>query len=68
MSPTVIGIFILIFIASVSGWFFSRSKEAETPVKVMLFVLYFWGSIFVQLMIFAALYHFDLLGMMNKIV
>jgi len=61
MSPTVIGIFILIFIGSVSGWFFSRSKQMETPVKVMLFVLYFWASVFVQLMVFAALYHFDLL-------
>jgi len=65
MSPTVIGIFILIFIATVSGWFFSRSKEAETPVKVMLFVLYFWGTIFIQLMVFAGLYHFDLLSGFN---
>ena len=65
MSPTVIGICILLFIASASGWYFSRSKQAETPVKVMLFVLYFWASIFVQLMIVAAVYQFELMPGFN---
>jgi len=31
----------------------------------MLFVLYFWGTIFIQLMVFAGLYHFDLLSGFN---
>ena len=66
MSPTIIILLIIIFVSTFVGWFFSRLKEAEKPVKVMLFVLYFWGSFFVQLMIFAALYHFGLLDSVMK--
>jgi hypothetical protein len=59
MSPTIIGLIGLIFVSTVSGWFFSRSKKVEKPVKVMLFVLYFWVSFFVLLMVFAGLYYFS---------
>jgi len=62
MSLTVIGILVLISISTAAGWFFSHAKEAEKPVKVMLFVLYFWLFFFVQVVIFALLYHFDMLG------
>ena len=61
MSPTIIGVLGLIFIATLSGWLFSRSKNVEKPVKIMLFVLYFWVSIFIQLIVFAVLYQFGLL-------
>ncbi|MCK5829698.1 MAG: hypothetical protein KAH20_05300 [Methylococcales bacterium] len=61
MDATIIGLLIITFIASMTGWFFSQSKEAEKPVKVMIFVLYFWGSVFIQLMIFSVLYHYGLL-------
>lgn len=62
MSPTIIGILGLIFIATLSGWLLSRSKKVEKPVKIMLFVLYFWVSLFIQLIVFAVLYQFDLLS------
>jgi len=62
MNSTVITILGVVFISSVAGWLFSRSKKVEKPVKVMLFVLYFWVSFFVQLVVFAMLYHFGLLN------
>ena len=64
MSTTVIGLIILISISTFAGWFFSHAKDAEKPVKVMLFVLYFWLFIFVQVMVFAVLYHFDLISVL----
>ncbi len=61
MSNTVLVVIGVMLISTLTGWFFSHSKEAEMPVKVMLFVLYFWVSVFIQIIIFAGLYHFDLL-------
>ncbi len=61
MNTTVIGLFGVILISTVIGWVLSRSKKAEKPVKIMLFVLYFWMSFFIQMMAFAVLYHFGLL-------
>ncbi len=61
MSTTIIGLIALISISTFAGWYFSHAKEAEKPVKVMLFVLYFWLSIFIQVVVFAVLYHFDIL-------
>ncbi len=61
MSPTIILISVLVLISVFCGWFSSRNKSQERAVTVMLFVLYFWGSAFVQLIIFALLYHFGFL-------
>ena len=60
MNTMVIGLMVLILISTAAGWFFSHAKEAEKPVKVMLFVLYFWLFVFIQLVVFAVLYHFGL--------
>ncbi|NOR69031.1 MAG: hypothetical protein GQ532_04950 [Methylomarinum sp.] len=62
MNSMVIGVLGVIFISTVAGWLFSRPKKVEKPVKVMLFVLYFWVSFFVQLVTFAMLYHFGILS------
>jgi len=62
MSPTIIVVLCFLLLSALSGWFFSQSKEVEKPVKAMLFVLYFWISFFIELVIFAGLYHFGLLS------
>jgi len=62
MNSTVIGILSVVFTSTVAGWLISRTKKVEKPVKVMLFVLYFWASFFIQLVVFAMLYHFGLLS------
>jgi len=61
MNTTVIGLLFLLLIATFSGWFFTRTKTVDKPVKVMLFVLYFWISAFIQLIVFALIYQFGLL-------
>lgn len=66
MDATVIGLLLIVSIASLAGWFFSHSKEAEKPVKVMLFVLYFWGVVFAQLIVFSLFYQFGFLDSIMK--
>gem|GEM_PF-1975949 len=61
MTPTIIVVLCFLLVSVLSGWFFSQSKDVEKPVKAMLFVLYFWVSFFVELVIFAGLYHFGFL-------
>ena len=63
MDIMVIGLMVIILISTGAGWFFSHAKEVEKPVKVMLFVLYFWLFVFIQLVVFAVLYHFDILNL-----
>jgi len=54
---TLIGILILILAAG-GGWLLVRRhpKERATQVKAVLFGLYFWGLVFLQLIIAALLY------------
>ncbi|MCK5888796.1 MAG: hypothetical protein KAG19_02520 [Methylococcales bacterium] len=56
MNIISLGIIAILLIASIAGWFLSDSKAVDKPVKIMLFVLYFWGTVFLQLMVFAVLY------------
>ncbi|WP_024299896.1 hypothetical protein [Methylomicrobium lacus] len=57
MQLTLIGILILILAAG-GGWLLVRRhpKEHATQVKAVLFGLYFWGLVFLQLIIAALLY------------
>jgi len=54
---TVIGFFILT-VAAGGGWLLVKRhpKEHATQVKAVLFGLYFWGLVFLQLIIAALLY------------
>lgn len=63
MDNEVIGIILVIFLSVIASWFFCRSKKAETPVKVMIFILYFWIFVFIQLIVFAVLYQFGILDL-----
>ena len=60
MNIMIMGLMLVISISSAAGWFFSHAKEVDNPVKVMLFVLYFWLFVFIQLVVFAVLYHFGM--------
>lgn len=50
---TLLGMLLL---AALGSWLASFRKPAEKPVKVMLFVLYFWGLVFCQVALFALVY------------
>lgn len=61
MNSTVIALLFMACLSTCVGWFFVHTKEVEKPVKIMLFVLYFWLSAFIQLMAFSLLYKVGLL-------
>lgn len=61
MSATVIGFLVMLSLSTLIGWWSTRSKSVDKMIKVMLFMLYFWVSAFIQLTIFALMYQFGLL-------
>ncbi len=60
MQLTLIGISILA-LATGGGWLLvgRHPKEHATQVKAVLFGLYFWGLVFLQLIIAALIYYFQ---------
>ena len=56
MSITIIGLLAVIAVSAIGGWLLSFCKEVEKPVKVMLFVGYFWLLAFIQLLLVALAY------------
>lgn len=46
----------VLLIATGLAWFLSRHKSLDKPVRVMLFVGYFWLAAFVQLLLVAVLH------------
>lgn len=61
MTTSIFGFILIIFTSMLAGWLLSRSKAVELPVKIMVFMLYFWVYAFIQLIIFALLYQFGFL-------
>lgn len=57
MNEYIAALLAMMGIAAFGGWFVSARKQAEKPVKVMLFVLYFWGLVFLQIALFALGYY-----------
>ena len=60
MSYAVIGI-VLVILSTVLSLLTLKFKSAEQPkqVKIILFGLYFWGFIFLQLAVCAVIYYFQ---------
>jgi uncharacterized membrane protein len=57
MNFALIGVAIAV-VSTIGGVFFVKRKSSQQPiqVKAVLFGLYFWGLVFLQLMIFALVY------------
>ena len=57
MDFVIIGIGIII-VSALAGIFLARrhTEQHQTPVKMILFGLYFWGLVFLQLLIAALVY------------
>ncbi len=56
MNIYIIGLLAMLLLAALVGWFLAARKEAEKPVKVMLFVLYFWVIVFVEIALSGLVY------------
>jgi len=58
MNLAMAGLLAIVVLSALGGWWFTVAKTVEKPVKVMMFVGYFWLLAFVQLSLFAAVYFF----------
>lgn len=52
----IIALLGILLMSTVCGWWLVRRKTEENPVKVMMFVGYFWLLTFAQVLLFTALY------------
>ncbi|QWF71671.1 hypothetical protein KEF85_04125 [Methylomonas paludis] len=57
MPLAIQGILLIVTLAALGGWYLTHGKAQDTPVKVMMFVGYFWLLAFLQLLLFAAGYY-----------
>jgi hypothetical protein len=56
MNASLAALCAVIAVSVAGGWYFTARRIAEKPVKVMLFVAYFWLTAFIQLTLIAAAY------------
>lgn len=56
MSIVIIGLLVVAAVSSIGGWLLSSKQSQETPVKIMMFVGYFWLLAFVQFLLIALSY------------
>ncbi|CAD6880475.1 hypothetical protein [Methylomonas albis] len=56
MSIVIIGLLAVAAVSGLGGWLLSSKKSLETPVKIMMFVGYFWLLAFAQLLLIALCY------------
>ena len=57
MPIAIDALLIVIGLSALGGWLLIVGKEAEKPVKAMMFVAYFWMLAFSQLLLLAAGYY-----------
>ena len=57
MNFAIIGV-VIVIVSALVGIFLTRrhKEEQQTPVKMIIFGLYFWGLVFLQLLIAAFFY------------
>ncbi|WP_198246233.1 hypothetical protein [methane-oxidizing endosymbiont of Gigantopelta aegis] len=53
MNPYITGLVLLLSLAALISLLLCRKKPVEPGVKLMLFVLYFWGIAFIETGLFA---------------
>ncbi|MEI8570594.1 hypothetical protein U737_16915 [Methylomonas sp. LW13] len=56
MSIIIIGLLVVAAVSGIGGWLVSSKQSQETPVKIMMFLGYFWLLAFAQLLLVALSY------------
>lgn len=56
MNTILIALLAILSLSALVAVVLALKKPVETPVKVMLFVGYFWGTAFVQFLIVSVVY------------
>ncbi|MDD4914298.1 MAG: hypothetical protein PHW13_04575 [Methylococcales bacterium] len=60
MNEIIIGLLIVLSVAGLAAWRIAAGKAVDRPVKIMIFVGYFWLLAFVQLTLFAVIHFIQL--------
>ncbi|AMK75331.1 MULTISPECIES: hypothetical protein [Methylomonas] len=53
MNVVIIGLLAVAAVSGIGGWLLSSKQSQETPVKIMMFVGYFWLLAFAQFLLVA---------------
>ncbi|WP_367156061.1 hypothetical protein [Methylomonas sp. HYX-M1] len=56
MHLALLGLLAVLAISATAGWLMVGNKQQDKPVRVMMFVGYFWLLTFLQLLLLAAGY------------
>jgi len=56
MPASIIALLLALVLSALGGWWLSAGKTTEKPVRVMMFVGYFWLLAFVQVLLIALAY------------
>ncbi|MBD9363537.1 hypothetical protein [Methylomonas fluvii] len=56
MSIVIIALLVIATVSGLGGWWYSSKQTLETPVRIMLFVGYFWLLAFAQFLLIALSY------------
>lgn len=51
MSLAIAGLLVIMVVSALAAWWQAGRKTAETPVRIMMFVGYFWLFTFIQLLL-----------------
>ena len=57
MSVAIVALLVVLGFAGLIALLLIRGKSQDKPVKVMMFVGYFWLSAFLQLLLLAGIYY-----------
>ncbi|OQW78759.1 MAG: hypothetical protein BVN35_03650 [Proteobacteria bacterium ST_bin11] len=56
MTIVILSLLAVAFISGIGGWWFSAKQTLEKPVRIMMFVGYFWLLAFAQFLLIALSY------------
>lgn len=56
MPVAITALLLILMLSAVLGWLQVRRKVVERPVKIMMFVGYFWLNTFLQLLLVSGVY------------
>ena len=62
MAEPIVILLVVLALSAIGGSWLSAGKTAERPVRVMMFVGYFWLLAFIQLLLLSAAYYWRVRG------
>ena len=57
MNTVILVLLLVLLVSALAGYWLTSRKAEEKPVKIMMFIGYFWVLTFLQLFLLAAAYY-----------